>query len=157
MTCNLNLPCFWSWMLFLLLWVALMYFSAWLTGWQRLARQYPFNGEPFERKRRFCSVLMRRFTHYNGCLTFGAGRQGISVWIWPPFRMGHPALFFPWMDIKMIWVKRYGIRMVELRFRKEPQIPMVISEKLAAYLAKSDERARGAEPFAGQGAESSER
>lgn len=51
-------------------------------------------------------------------------------------RIGHPPLFIPWGDIMASDFPRGLIQRVELRFKRLPGVPVIVSRALAEHLAK---------------------
>ena len=73
-------------------------------GWRALAEMYPAgaglaNGAEEERFR-FSSLRTTGgplgTATYESCVTIGVGDRGISLALWAPFRLWHPAVFLPW-------------------------------------------------------------
>ena len=130
--------------LLLLVWTGLMILIARVTGWALLAKAYPLP-RPFRGDRwRFQSASMRYKTNYGLCLTVGANPEGFYLAILFPFRPGHPPLFIPWTDIsaavkpsRMFPYRQIGLRFVELRFQRVPEVPLRIMERLGRRLARS--------------------
>jgi hypothetical protein len=119
----------------ILCWIALSILIAQLSGWARLARHYradaPLDGARFH----FQSAGMRFGTNYGGCLTVGVDRKGLYLAVWFLFRFGHPPLLTPWRDITITERKRFFMQQVVFRFDRGPDIPYIISRRLADKIA----------------------
>ena len=123
--------------LFLVLWIGICMLISIISGWWELSKTYranfPFNG----RKLRMKSATMRWGTNYGGCLTIGANREGLHLAIFPIFRVYHPPLFIPWIDISTENRKQLiFFKSVRFSFRKNSNIHLIFSEKLAERIFK---------------------
>jgi hypothetical protein len=79
------------------------------------------------------SVLLRRWAHYGNCVTFGVDHRGLHMASFGPL-LGHPRLLIPWGDISVTQKKVWWTLCAELRFRRAPEIPVLISARLADQL-----------------------
>jgi|SRR5690349_10184328 len=118
-------------LLFVGIWSGVVLLLSWIGGWRALAGSYradqPFTGEQFRAR-----VGWMRGSRYRGVLTLGADSMGLSLSVFPLFRMGHPPLFIPWSDISFS-KDRYGFfEGVRLRFSKVPSASLLIPTELAA-------------------------
>lgn len=116
---------------FVVIWSGVVLLLSWVGGWRALAASYratqPFTGEQFRAR-----VGWMRGTRYRGVLSLGADSMGLSLSVFPLFRMGHPPLFIPWSDISFS-KDRYGFfEGVRLRFSKAPSVSLLIPTELAA-------------------------
>ena len=130
---------------FIILWICVCKLISAAGGWRMLAGDYAalsaFDGQ----KLWFKSVGMRRWTNYNHCITIGANKYGLHLSVLPIFRIGHPPLFFPWTDISIEAVtRRFLPDMVKFHFTKQPDVPILLSKRLASRLLEMrDESHRG--------------
>jgi hypothetical protein len=119
------------------IWVALSIALARAGGWAALAAVYRAP-EAFGGKRwRFQSAGMRWRTNYGACLTVGANAEGLYLAVPFPFRIGHPPLFIPWTDISVTATRRLVFTYLEFRFRRAPDIPFRVGERLGRRIAGS--------------------
>ncbi|HYL47040.1 MAG TPA: hypothetical protein VEU52_08430 [Candidatus Limnocylindrales bacterium] len=123
--------------LFGLVWVALMYFSALVGGWTALSNRFQLREKFFGKTWPFLSARMRFLTRYGNCLEIGADQSGLFLSVFPLFRIGHPPLLVPWQEISidsgesgLIFKKR------ELRLGREEDIPFRISVSLCEKLQR---------------------
>lgn len=122
---------------FMILWICICQLISTVGGWRKLSRDYsaaaPFDGKKFW----FKSAGMRYWTNYNNCLIVGADRYGLYLAVLPIFRVAHPPLFFPWTDISNeAGSRRLFGDFVKFNFIKQPDVPVIFSEKLAARIFK---------------------
>lgn len=121
---------------FIAVWCGIVFLLSLVSGWRELSQYYgstaPFNGPRFW----FQSVSMRLRVGYNNCLIVGANTEGLYVSILFPFRIGHPPLLFPWVDISVAEKRGFLLRGFELRFNRCPSIPFVISKRLMNKVSK---------------------
>ena len=116
-------------------WMIMLPLMARVGGWARLAEHYEARDD-FEGQRwRFESARFNRRVNYGGCLTFGANARGLHLSTWILFRPGHPALFIPWSDVTMKKTTYWMFPYVELSFRRAPERPLLIRQKLGQHLA----------------------
>lgn len=80
---------------------------------------------------------MRYGTNYGGSVTVGVGRMGLHLSVIFLFRFGHPPLFIPWRDVTTIQEKKFFVRRSVFRFSQCPDVPFIISEKLASRIAEA--------------------
>jgi hypothetical protein len=117
-------------------WVGICHLIAALGGWSTLARAYPPHSLPAGERIRFQAARLRHSTHYNGCLTLFASPLGLRFTIWPIFR-GHAPFEVPWGEIEA-WSERVWLtRLVTLRFRRAPEVPVRIGTRLAERLVQA--------------------
>ena len=117
-------------------WGFIMHVLSRLGGWSRLAEDYRSDSEMPSTRFRMRSVLLRGWTHYGNCITFGVDQRGLHLASFGSL-LGHPRLLIPWSDISITPKKSWGIRSAELRFRRTPEIPVVISARLADQLSSA--------------------
>jgi hypothetical protein len=110
----------------------IFYLMGRLGGWARLAEDYRSDNEMPATRFRMRSAMVR-WAHYGNCVTFGVDARGLYLSSFGAL-LGHPPLFVPWSDVsvtpKKVWWGRYA----ELRFRRAPEIPLLISERLSNQL-----------------------
>ena len=122
---------------FIVLWICICQFISIAGGWRILGRDYraaaPFDGK----KLWFKSAGMRYWTNYNNCLIVGANTYGLYLAVIAIFRVGHPPLFIPWAEISTEEGSRrlFG-DFVKFKFAKQPDVPVIFSEKFAARIFK---------------------
>ncbi|HYC31537.1 MAG TPA: hypothetical protein VEB59_04565 [Gemmatimonadales bacterium] len=82
-------------------------FIAGAGGWRALAERYPAGatlGNGAEERFRFASLRTSGgalgTAAYGSCVMIGVGDRGISLDLWAPFRLWHPALFIPWAAVE---------------------------------------------------------
>ncbi len=123
---------------FVTLWVGVSLLISGIAGWRELAKVYraamPFTG----RRWWFQSAEMRWRTSYGGCMNIGANKDGLYLSVLFLFRLGHPPLFIPWPDISAIERRSWLLfKMVELRCRKVPTVPIRIYRRLAEKISEA--------------------
>jgi hypothetical protein len=118
---------------FIILWICICKLVSAIGGWRILARDYCANSAFDGQKLWLKSAAMRRWTNYNNCVNIGADKFGLYLSVLPIFRVGHPPLFIPWMDISTEATQRRLLPdVVKFSFAKQPQVPVILSKKLAA-------------------------
>ena len=122
---------------FIILWIGVCNLIAAASGWRVLAGHYPAISAFDGRKLWFKSAGMRSWMNYSNCITIGANKYGLYLSVLPLFRVGHPPLFFPWTDISTEAVTRRLLPdIVKFNFTKQPEVPVILSESLAARIFK---------------------
>ena len=117
-------------------WLAVGYLVPRFTGWRKLSEAYRAS-VPFEGKwHRFQTGYMRWGTHYGNVLDVGVNAQGLYLSVFLLLRMGHPALFIPWSEIKSERVTAGFFPRVRLRFLRVPSIPLDVNPPLAEKMIK---------------------
>jgi len=119
---------------FPVIWVVVVFAIGKFGGWTRLAGQYPSKPQVGGRCFRFQSGRMRFRTGYGSCLAVGSDPFGLHLSILFLFRPGHPPLFLPWSEITIHQGSRRG---VALRFSRVPDVPIILSKRLAVQLAEA--------------------
>ncbi|MBI4676303.1 MAG: hypothetical protein HY748_01845 [Elusimicrobia bacterium] len=121
-----------------LLWVLVCRLIARLSGWAALARAYPDMAPPMsDRRWRFRSGLMRFGSRYGNCLTLQVDHAGLRLSVLALLKPGHQPICVPWHEVSVRRVQRFFSELVELRFRSEPDIPLLIDAELAEELAEA--------------------
>lgn len=120
---------------FIALWICVCQLISLSGGWKILSRDYRANSA-FEGKKVWLkSARLRRWTNYNNCLVVGSNKYGLYLAVLPIFRVGHPPLFIPWMDISTeAGSKRLWGDFVKFKFAKQPDVPVVFPKKVAAKI-----------------------
>jgi hypothetical protein len=121
--------------LFVAFWSAISYLLAVFGGWRQLADNYRAAGGIAGRQWWFQSAHLGRHVgaaRYGSVLFVTAGAEGVQLSVLLPFRIGHPTLLIPWKDIQ---VERgagwFGYKFVVPHLAKTPQVPIVVSSRLA--------------------------
>jgi hypothetical protein len=123
------------------------------TGWWALARRYR-TMEPFEGKRwRFEHIQMRWSTKYSGAITVGANPAGLYLAVMPPFNIGHPNLFIPWAETKIV-MKHHFLAgdYMEMTFPEVPNTLLRCGAGLAERIAASFNTKMPTDSLRGSGA-----
>lgn len=124
-------------LLFIILWICVCKLISATGGWRILARDYRANSLFDGQKLWLKSATMRRWTNYNNCVNIGANKYGLYLSVLPLFRVGHPPLFIPWADISTEAVSRRLLPdVVKFSFAKQPEVPVILSKKLAGRIFK---------------------
>ena len=122
---------------FIILWICVCKLLSAIGGWRSLAGDYQAHASFDGQKLWFKSVTLRRWTNYNNCVNMGADKYGLFLSVFLIFRIGHPPLYIPWTDISTEAVsRRFLPDIVKLTFAKQPEVPAMISQKLAARIIK---------------------
>jgi hypothetical protein len=93
--------------------VSVVFGSFTVSGqWRALAARFPAPDSPPYGEKRF-SFSSLRMTHgtggiYQNCVTIGVSDRGISLSIWSPMRLFHPALLIPWRAVRSCEPKTFG-------------------------------------------------
>jgi hypothetical protein len=113
-------------------WCATSLLTGKMSGWAALGRRFsstlPFPSQTW----RWQSARMRWGANYKSCLTIGADPAGIYLSPLFFFRIGHPPLFIPWMEISNHGRRKIlFIEVVDLELGREEHIPFMIRGRLA--------------------------
>lgn len=138
-----DLP-FWLWLvipvLFVGFWCAACYLLAFLSGWRRLAAHYatdaPITGQRFRFRSAKAGVV-----RFRSSLNFAAARDGLHLWLLPPFRMGNPHLLVPWQDIAAAPTQEWMFKRIALTFARVPGIRFQIADVLGTQIAAASQGA----------------
>ena len=76
-------------------WCFLTVLMSRLSGWSKLAEQYPADG-PVEGERALLRTGRIGAITYHSCLYFCANDRGLQIGVSWPMRLGHKPLFIPW-------------------------------------------------------------
>ena len=122
---------------FVALWICICQLISAAGGWRALSWHYRANSTFEGRKEWLKSARLRHWTNYNNCLVVGSNKYGLYLGVLPIFRVGHPPLFIPWMDISTEeGSRRLWGDFVKFKFAKQPDVPVVFSKRLAARIFK---------------------
>jgi hypothetical protein len=116
---------------FVILWVAICYTIASVSGWKRLRSLYetgPFQGATSK----FSGYVGR--SRYRGALIAGATPAGLYLNVGAPFRIGVGPVLIPWHDIK-VSAPRPGVSFVTFEF-PNARTNLRVSEDVARALLK---------------------
>ena len=116
--------------LFPVFWIAASLQVARIGGWTRLSETYRYEGTFSGKKWRFRSGVLRWGMGYSNVLTIGANQQGLYLGVSLLFRLGHPALFFPWSDVVIVGPKGWFFKWTELSVAKVPGVPIRLPQEL---------------------------
>ena len=83
---------------FSLIWIFALTMSSHLSGWKKLAQQFPATGNETGKTFPFRTGYIG-WARYKGILTFLINPNGIGLSVIFPFRFGHPAVFIPWDEL----------------------------------------------------------
>ena len=125
---------------FAALWSFIFLILATLGGWRRLAESYRLEGDFNGSLWGWRSARMRFGVNYGSCLTFGASDQGLMMRVFPLFRIGHPALFFPWSDVRAVAREGWVFKYIDLGFSRAPDVTIRIPYQLGALLLQAGRR-----------------
>jgi hypothetical protein len=115
------------------MWSFVLFLLANIGGWSRLARHYQTQTEFAGKKWHFKSGRMG-LTNYSACLTVGANNSGLYLAVFPLFRVGHPPLLIPWVDISTSKSKRFWFSYLDFKFTQTPTVTFKIPEQLGTTL-----------------------
>jgi len=79
-------------------WVFTCWILSHLGGWHRLAKHYRRERKPTGKRHSMASAKIG-LANYNNCLTMHSSPEGLSIAVWPMFRIGHPPLLIPWSEL----------------------------------------------------------
>lgn len=122
---------------FAVLWVAICYTLASVSGWRRLRRLYetgPFEGP----SSRFSGYVGR--SRFRGALIGGATAAGLHLNVVAPFRIGAGPVLIPWSDITGPAPSPGLVSFVTLEFPKA-RTSLRLPENVAGELLKRRRRA----------------
>ncbi len=131
-------PLLWAGILLLGLavWGLVMFILGRASGWARLAEDYRSADDLPAKRFRMRSVLLRGWAHYGNCVTFGVDYRGLHLSSFGTL-LGHPRLLIPWSEISVTPKKVWWAPCAELRFRRAPEIPVLISASLADKISSA--------------------
>lgn len=119
---------------FAIIWLSVCFILAKVSGWEKLARVYRYDGAFSGKCWRFRSCRMNACVSYNNCLAFGANPSGLYMKMLPLFRFHHPPLLIPWSEIQEKKNKGIILHYLELTFTSVPEVRLLIIESLGEKL-----------------------
>jgi hypothetical protein len=84
---------------FSLFWAAIVWLISRLSGWARLARQYPAVGPVAGDVFHWCSARFGLLSSHRSCLTVTVSPRGVHMQPVIFFQMGHNPIFIPWTAV----------------------------------------------------------
>jgi hypothetical protein len=127
-------------LVFLAVWISMLGGISFLGGWGRLARHYRAAG-PTPRGLAWQTLVLDRGIAFRGSVSAAADDRGVYFQVWPIYRAFHPPLMIPWEDLRSQrqgpsnrWGRLLVARQVRLCARLAPDVPLVVSERLAETL-----------------------
>ncbi|MGA2906947.1 MAG: hypothetical protein ABSE36_04550 [Terracidiphilus sp.] len=127
---------------FVAVWYAALSLIGILSGWHALSRRFKQETGPYGEIGTvgpfFYSIYMRFWCHYSSVIRLIAASDGLYASVSFPFRIGHPPLRIPWVEIQMRKTMFLWRRLVLLTLGNEEQIPMRISERMTRNLGILD-------------------
>jgi hypothetical protein len=130
-------PVFFSFGLFLAIWLVVSVNISHISGWALLAERFRFSGDFSGPRWSWKSAAFRWRTNYNGCLTFGVNEQGLYLRTNVLFSFAHPPLLIPWNEISASRQRRYFFDGVQLELGRAPSVPMWVRKPTADLLKKA--------------------
>jgi hypothetical protein len=119
---------------FVVLWVAICYTIASVSGWRRLRLLYdagPFEGATFK-----FSGYVGRSRYRGGALIAGATPAGLYLNVAAPFRIGAGPVLIPWRDIAVSAPSPGPVSLVTFEFpnaRTRLRAPEVVARELLKW------------------------
>src|SRR5688572_9612288 len=90
-------------------------FESKANGWRLLAQTYAHKGRFSGQRWYFGDILFKRrggllsgwgYGAYGIALVMGASSEGLYLAMIPPFRLGHPSILVPWVDVHITEIDR---------------------------------------------------
>lgn len=96
--------------------------AAKIGGWSALAAAYPGREQIDGETWRFRTVRLGAATRYKSSITVGADREGLHLSVIWLLNSGHPPIFVPWNEIKIIGRESgiFGLTYTGLVFQRCP-------------------------------------
>lgn len=94
---------------FIVMWCGVCVLIAKVGGWSSLATKFRATEMPSGEKFRFCAAKFG-FASYNGILTAIKSDAGLHLSVLAPWRLGHPALFIPWAEMRNPRIRKLLMR-----------------------------------------------
>jgi hypothetical protein len=116
---------------FLFVWLIALFFISHISGWQRLAERFRYQGEFTGRLWKWRNGRLRWSSHYGNILILGANREGLYLSVLALFSAYHPPLFLPWSEIEVRQRQYFFFEQTGLILGRDAQIPLWISRRLA--------------------------
>lgn len=120
---------------FIFLWVLVGYIVSRMSGWHRLAQRFQTDAKFPGTLSRWFYATMERGVSYNNALRIGADSNGLYLASQILFRVWHPSLFVPWVEVRVEpsrW-RDFYLR-VTLVLGEKDQVPFRISRRMARKL-----------------------
>lgn len=136
-TTNAELDLRWFIPLFIGGWFAILAFLSFIGGWHRLSQRYPGTHVPDGRLFAFASMGLGPSyfpVSYGSCLFVRLGVAGISLSIFPIFRVLHPPLLIPWNAVSDCRRERFWFLMCTAVYISEPKTRMLFRGRLGKAL-----------------------
>ncbi len=122
---------------FAFLWVAILWASAYATGWRRLMAVYPSRSLQFPTCWNGQHLTLRKWGGYNGVIIACADGEAVTFDLPRLFRIGHAPITIPWNEIAVVSTQK---RSVKFQTHRASTVSIAISRDLAA---KFDEVSNG--------------
>jgi hypothetical protein len=119
---------------FCLLWCAVLALCAWLSGWRRLAAEYPGHRVVGADALRWASARIG-IVDYSGALSILVDASGLAIapaWFFRPF---HPPLEIPWSDIEVGAPPAHALCGLRLRIPALPSARVRLFGRAARHCA----------------------
>lgn len=88
--------------------VSIMLLMAHLSGWRRLAREFPGRPPAADARGGLTSVGFRALGKYNNCVLWKSDDEALHLRLMPPFNlMGHPPMSIPWAAVEIVKPKSF--------------------------------------------------
>jgi len=118
----------------LAMWCGACYLTSRMSGWHLLAKRFRLHGDFTGEQWRWVYGLMRWHAKYGGVLVMGADAQGLymrTLWL---FKVGHPPLLIPWIEIRAEDRERWFRQGIQLTLGRQEQIPLWVLERTAVRI-----------------------
>ncbi len=129
-------------------------FESRANGWRLLAQTYAHNGGFSGQRWYFGDVLFKRrggllygwrYGAYGIALVMGASSEGLYMAMIPPFRLGHPSILVPWVDVNRAEIDRVHKKpSLSLNLGRESPITVTVRGRLVGQIGKYVSEARAA-------------
>ena len=122
---------------FVAMWCGISGLLSWIGGWHALARKYKSRKESSGKRFSFVSMgLGRGFgpVSYRSCLFVRIDPVGLSISVFPLFRLLHPRLYIPWNDVADCRKERFFFVPCTALYVAEPKVRMLFYGRIAKEL-----------------------
>jgi hypothetical protein len=120
--------------IFPLFWSAVVFLISRLGGWGSMAEAYPYREPHSAQCFSLQSAILRLAASYRGVLKICADDEGLYFSVMFLFRPGHSSFFVPWEEIRGTKKSYFFYNVVDLRFRRTPDLPFRIYRRTADRL-----------------------
>lgn len=120
--------------IFPLFWSAVVFLISRLGGWGSMAEAYPYREPHSAQCFALQSAILRLAASYRGVLKICADDEGLYFSVMFLFRPGHSPFFVPWEEIRGTKKSYFFYNVVDLRFRRTPDLPFRIYRRIADRL-----------------------